>query len=94
MNYTETEFENLMTAVRNEGGEHLDRQCKARTYDFSGPQTKPVTIGACGNSTIFKLPYEALSKSGATVTLHSVEVCAVDDDIGRWPRFGGDRFGR
>lgn len=92
MNYSESEFYALMESVEQQGGEHLDKMCKAKTYKMVNPKSKPVTIAGCGNSALFKVPYDALDKSGATVTVRAVEVCAVDDDMGRWPRFGGDRF--
>jgi hypothetical protein len=95
MNYSEQEFYTLMEAVEAAGGEHLDRQCTARTYDFTGKHSKQVTIGGCGNSAFFKVPYLSLDgTSMATSAVPPVEVCAVDDDMGRWPRFGGDRFGK
>jgi hypothetical protein len=94
MNYDQEEFFDLIEAVESQGGELLDEMCKSIKYEFSGKESKPVTIAGCGNTSIFKVPYNALDIKGKEVGLHPVVVCAVDDDIGKWPRFGGDRFAK
>jgi hypothetical protein len=93
MDYSKKEFFNLAEAVEAQGGEHLDEMCKSHTYEFSGKKIKPVTLAGCGNSALFEIPYEALDKRGKDMGAQPITVCAVDDDMGRWPRFGGDRFG-
>lgn len=94
MTYDHEEFFDLVELVESQGGELLDDMCKARRFNLTGNKTKPITIAGCGNQTLFRVPYEALDKKGKEAGLHPVVVCAVDDDMGRWPRFGGDRFGR
>lgn len=91
MDYKQQEFFALIEEVEAQGGGHLDKQCKAKTYKF-GNNHKPLTLPSCGNSALFVVPYEALNKDGSEAGMHPLEVCAVDDDMGRWPRFGGDRF--
>ena len=90
MKYSQEEFFDLMERVENEGGEHLDDICGVRQYTFSGPHTKPLTDPGHGEVTLFKIPYLHEDDS----TAGELTVCAVDDDMGRWPRYGGDRFGR
>ncbi len=92
MNYSEPEFFALLEAVEGQGGEHLDEQCKAKRYEFVGSDQKPVTLPSCGNNALFHVPYEARDADGMELGLHPLRVCAVEDDMGRWPRFGGDRF--
>jgi hypothetical protein len=87
MRYSQDEVIELMDRVEEQGGEHLDDQCTARRYSFVGDKMKPVTLPGCGNSLLFDVPY-----TGENEKQESVVVCAVDDDMGKWPRFGGDRF--
>lgn len=89
MNYNKDEFLDLMQQVEDQGGEHLDEMCVAHKYNFTGKQSKPLTIAGCGNSSIFEVPYEPV---GHDATLAKIKVCAVDDGMGWWPRFGGNRF--
>lgn len=91
MNYEKDEFFALMDLVEEQDGEHLDAQCSARTFEFCGDKLKPATLPGCGNSSLFAVPYKT-EKGGPDNG--PITVCAVDDDMGRWPRFGGDRFGR
>lgn len=92
MNYSQNEFFALVETVEEQGGEHLDKLCKAQTYKFVGNKQKPMTLPSCGNSALFLVPYEAINRDGSEAGLQPVEVCAVDDDMGRWPRFGGDKY--
>lgn len=85
MNYSQDEFFELMDQVEAQGGTHLDEMCKAKTYEFTGDRIKPATLPGCGNVALFDVPFLDNSSDGVTV-------CAVDDDMGKWPRFGGDRF--
>lgn len=86
MNYSQDDFFELMDAVEAQQGTHLDEQCVAKKYIFSGKKIQPLTYPGCGNSALFMVPYEGGKEP-------EVKVCAVDDDMGRWPRFGGDKFG-
>lgn len=87
LNYDRDEFIELLDAVEDQDGVHLDDQCKARKYTWVGKKTKPAIIAGCGNETLFEIPYDGERGEESSLT-----VCAVDDDMGRWPRFGGDRF--
>lgn len=77
-----------MEAVEDQGGEHLDEQCKARRYEFSGGKSKPVTLPSCGQSALFMIPVELPDDEMTGVMLpEPVKVCAVEDLVGLWPRF-------
>jgi hypothetical protein len=89
MKYTHDEAIELMDAIEEQGGEHLDQTCSAKKYSFVGDKMKPVVRPGCGEDLMFEVPYVGEHDTKASVT-----VCAVDDDLGKWPRFGGDRFGR
>ncbi len=89
MNYSKEDFFALIEAAEGQGGQHLDKVCEARAYEFVGDiKPPPMELSACGNSALFEIPYESSFAGIAGV----VKVCAVDDDMGRWPRFGGDKF--
>lgn len=92
MNYEQDEFFELIEAVEQGGGVLLDDLCKAKTYQWSGSKGKPVTLAGCGNQALLQIPYDALDVRGNEQGVHPVVVCAVDDEVGKWPRFGGDRF--
>lgn len=89
MRYTQDELIELMDAVEEQGGTHLDDRCKAKKYTFVGDKVNPVILAGCGNELLFEVPYV-----GSNDAAESLTVCAVDDDMGKWPRFGGDRFGK
>ncbi len=93
MDYSKDEFFDLMQAAEDDGCTHTEEMCVAKEYNFTGKKSKPVTLAGCGNTTIFEVPYVGLDKHGNEMPVQPVRVCAVDDDMGRWPRFGGDRFG-
>lgn len=78
-------------AADDQGCEHLDELCSARKYTMTGDKRgqKPVVIGGCGNSVLFAVPYESPL---ANIRDADIKVCAVDDNLPMWPRFGGDRF--
>jgi len=92
VDYLNTELMDLMDQIAEQGGEHMDRTCVSREFEFVGPHSKPITLRYCNNDTVFAIPYEALDKEGREAGLQPVEVCAVEDNVGMWPRFGGDRF--
>lgn len=86
--YSRDEFFRLMQAVEDQGGEHLDEQCKATTYEFSGERSKKVTLPSCGQSALFMVPVEPAENEMTGVMLPPpVKVCAVEDLVGLWPRF-------
>lgn len=87
MNYSKDEFFDLMERTEAQGCTHTEKMCKARKYEFTGTKSKPITLSGCGNTTLFLVPYAGLDKNGKALPARTVEVCAVDDDMGRWPRF-------
>ena len=93
MDYSKPEFFDLMERVDEQDGEHLDEQCRMKTYEFCGDELpeRAKRLPGCGESALFMIPYAGIT---GTKDNGPVKVCAVDDDMGRWPRFGGDRFGR
>jgi hypothetical protein len=91
VNYSKDQFFDLMTQAEEQGAAHRDEACTKRTYDFDGLR-RPVTIRGCGNSTLFDVPYESIVADARPGVVE--RVCAVDDAMGRWPRFGGDRYAK
>jgi hypothetical protein len=86
VNYEADDFLRLMEEVEFQGGVHRDETCSAKKYAFVGDKAKPVVIAGCGNLSLFEVPYAKEPKAGAAAQ-GVVTVCAVDDDMGRWPRF-------
>lgn len=92
MEYTFDELAQLVEAVEEQGGELTDLTCTDRVVKLTGPNAKPAKLRYCRNDTIFEVPYEAADKEGRSMGLQPIQVCAVDDNMGAWPRFGGDRI--
>ncbi len=92
MNYSQEDFFALMEAVENVGGEHLDDVCGPKTYKWIGTGIKPITYPGHSGAASFLIPYEATDKKGEGMGLHPHRACAVEDDLARWPRFGGDEY--
>ena len=92
MNYGQDQYFDLIDEVEDQGGELQEDLCSNTRYDFTGPKSKPVTIAGCGNQSIFVVPYEGIVRKDGEVEpgVYPLAVCAVDDDLGAWPRFGGD----
>lgn len=90
MNYTKDEFYDLMASAEEQGATHRTEVCSETAYDLGG--RKPVKFRGCGNASLFDVPYESIVQDAREGVVE--RVCAVDDAMGRWPRFGGDRFGR
>lgn len=88
MDYTEHQFDELITRVEREGGVHLDELCGVREYTLTGPvgtdedEQRTLMLPGCGNYSLFEIPYE--DESG---DVHPIELCAVCDDLGAMPRF-------
>lgn len=83
MNYTEADFERLVAEVEEQGGTLRTDQCKAKKYTWSGKSLAPQTIAGCGNPFRFDVPYEPYGGN----LIQKVMVCAVEDNVGMWPRF-------
>ena len=84
MVYTEADFQRLVGAVEEQSGQHLNDQCKAKTYRWTGTNEQPRVIEGCGNHMMFDVIYEPYNEGNVVQT---VKVCAVDDNVGMWPRF-------
>lgn len=91
MNYSKDEFLALVSYVEDQGGVLLDELCASHQYLIEHERRVSVTLPGCGNISTFEVPYESMM---AGVNDATVRVCAVDDSMGRWPRFGGDRFAK
>jgi len=73
-------------------GPHNPRRLRMKATDADGEERwQDAFTAGCGQETRFLVPYalpqgklgKAMEKRGAGV----VEACAVDDDMGKWPRF-------
>lgn len=100
MNYTHEQYERLLDAIEDAGGQHLDEKlCGARKYTFTGPVGKEddpdraIWLQGCGNYAIFEIPYEAHIHGTNAAVLQPIELCAVCDDIGGMPRFRKEVLG-
>lgn len=87
MQYTPDDFFRLATEIEEQGGAHLDEVCEDRYFKLSGEKQKGVEIGYCNDSAIFEVPYVGRDKNGRDMPVQPVKICAVDDAVGRWPRF-------
>lgn len=88
MKYTQDEFFRLMEAIEEEGGEHLDETHDAMYHTkFTGDKMKGLEVHYCGLDVMFDVPYVGLDINGQPMQVQPVKVCAVDDMVGRWPRF-------
>lgn len=86
MRYHPDEILDLMAQIDEQGGRQLPGRCATREYPLTGDSHGPVTLEGCGSATLLAVPYDRGKLPS------EVRVCAVDDDVGRWPRFGGDAF--
>lgn len=85
MKYNMDEFYRLMESIEDQGGEHLELTHDPVFHiELTGPHVKGEEVLYCGESAMFAIPYEPLGHEG---TMDSITVCAVDDAVGRWPRF-------
>lgn len=88
MQYTREEFFRLMEQIEADGGDHLDKTHDPSVFTelVGGPVLDPKQgfVRNCGENALFRVAYEP---SGHDGTLETLEVCAVDDMMGRWPRF-------
>jgi hypothetical protein len=95
MQYSQDEFVALIDAIELDGGAYLEKLCPVREYTFTG-EKKPNTLVYQREHpdvpALFEIPYEATNSLGESLGVQPIEACAVEDDIGAWPRFGGDRL--
>jgi hypothetical protein len=98
MLYHPDDFERLVDTIEASGGTHMPGPHRAKKFKLkmpNGPDGKPrwtevFTVG-CERETRFLVPYAVpkgrLGKKMLQRGAGLVEVCAVDDDMGKWPRF-------
>lgn len=87
MKYTVDQLSSLIEEVEAQGGEIIEEMCSSKTYELTGDKLKPVTLAGCGEFTLMEIPYEARNTKGDEIGFQPVRVCAVDDNVGMWPRF-------
>ena len=87
MNYSPDAFLALMEQVEDQGGIHLKDRCVPRRYvlpregsDGKKRNRTYFTTG-CNADARFLVPYDGENGPRSAV------VCAVDDEMGKWPRF-------
>lgn len=99
MNYEPDDFLALLEEVERKGGAHLSVPCIPHEYKIKLPdasgrmRSRRSFTASCGKDAMFAVPYEPVARSpeekksmlerGAGFAT----VCAVDDDLGRWPRY-------
>lgn len=97
MLYHPSDFQRLAEEVENQGGTslpgpHNPRKLTMKLPDAKGEQRwQDAFTTGCQQEAQFLVPYDlpdtrlgkAMEKRGAGI----VQVCAVDDDMGKWPRF-------
>jgi hypothetical protein len=98
MQYNPDDFLRLMEAIEAIGGAHCEKPCVGTKYKIQLPNAQNVLkwndkfTTACNQQTRFLVPYK---RPGAPTEKMKEEesdrglvtVCAVDDSMGRWPRF-------
>jgi predicted translin family RNA/ssDNA-binding protein len=91
MRYHPDEFFRLIDSVEEQGGTHLDEVHEHVYHEhFTGDHPLPEDkhlIEYCEASALILLPYDATTAQGDEIGVQPVKVCAVDDMVGRWPRF-------
>lgn len=97
MQYHPDDFLRLMEAVEDAGGAMLAGRCMPKRFRLrvprpgGGKRWKDFGTAGCGQEALFEVPYE-LPKGDLGAKMEkrgggSLRVCAVDDDLGKWPRF-------
>lgn len=98
MQYHPDDFLRLVEAVEDTGGTLLPDICNPRQFKLRLPSPETgeyewtdLYTSGCMREARFALPYNVpQSKQGAKMKERAagiVTVCAVDDDMGKWPRF-------
>lgn len=85
MNYDPDEFLELEVAIEAQGGIALPETCTGHTIKYKasrGRAHQRIQTSHCGNNCKFSVPY-----LGEAEKLGHVTACAVDDNMGDWPRF-------
>lgn len=88
MYYTQDEFFALMEVVEADGGKFLDKVHEDRLCDLPVGESghKPGVIPYCNAIASFEIPYKPIGDNPEDAVA-LIEVCAVDDWMGRWPRY-------
>lgn len=96
MNYEGDEFIRLLEEVERQGGEHLQEKCSPHKYRLQVPKPgKPEAkewkehfTSGCGKESKFRVfTSEASAGVDDFGSAAPAVVCAVDDNMGMWPRF-------
>lgn len=95
--YHPDDFLRLAEEVEAQGGVNLPRRCNPRKFKLPLPKTgggkgwKELFTTGCGQESLFEIPYSLpggrLGKKMRDRGGGLVVACAVDDDMGKWPRF-------
>lgn len=88
MRYSQNEFFKLVDAVEDQGGKLLP-EIHENVYhtQFCGDKIKGEEVVYCGEEALLEIPYEGTDRNGVELGVQPIKVCAVDDMVGRWPRF-------
>lgn len=85
MKYNEDEFFRLMEAVEADGGKHIDEPHTDAVHEMTGNLLKKQSVHYCGSPVQFEVPYRFGTGSSEVLALGTF--CAIDDCMGRWPRY-------
>jgi hypothetical protein len=91
--YHPEDFLRLAQTVEEEGGVMLGDSCQPKPYrlpikdQITGEERqKQYFTAGCGKDALFAIPYRrSTDEPGERNGI--IRVCAVDDDLGKWPRF-------
>lgn len=78
-----------MAAIEADGGSHVQEKHMGTEFELEfptprGKRKRKFRTAACKQEALFDIPYDDGKGRAA-----SVRVCAVDDNVGAWPRFAG-----
>ena len=94
MLYHPEDFLRLTEAIEDVGGAIVVNPCRGRKYRIKMPAAggkskwEDKLTSGCGNETQFLVPYRPPGTiKDAGEGPHTALVCAVCDELGKWPRF-------
>ncbi len=98
MRYHPDDFLRLEEVIEQQGGTRASGKCTPKKFSLKVPdaegkvRSREYYTGGCGKESLFIVPYRKPSsrdEKGATIEggTGTLVVCAVDDSLGRWPRF-------
>lgn len=94
LNYHPDDFFRLLDLVEADGGALLEDRCESAAFQLTQPTISGAhvrrtfeTVG-CGEQSRFVLPYDRIAEAKLDADEAAfVTVCAVDDDMGKWPKY-------